>query len=113
MGVEAYIAKRGEFENVRNRLKAVAGTMASVASALQSQPTKFIFSNQPIGLPPEATMGRDCVSITADSWPSVEQIMRLLEEYHRTREGLLVAWGSLARSEQDSMKSPDDLLPRR
>jgi hypothetical protein len=112
MSVDVYIAKRGEFENVKNRVKGVADTIAMVASSLQSNPAKFIFSNQPIGLPMEATMSRDGRSVPAGDWPSVEQIMRLLEEYHRLKSEMQQAWGALGPNEQSSMKSPNDLLSR-
>src|SRR5206468_2690752 len=92
------------------QLKELTNVIATVASTLQSKPTRFAFANQNIGLPMDATMTRDSVTIPAENWPSVEKIMQTLERLHQQRAALQTEWSTLGRSEQEALKSPDDLL---
>jgi hypothetical protein len=112
MSVDTYIAKRAEFSRIKDRIAHVVHTLSLVASALRDDPAKFIFSNQPIGLPMEATMSSRGRSADANEWPSVEHIMQLLQEYHRVRDELHSAWQALNPDQQASVKAPGDLLPR-
>jgi hypothetical protein len=113
MSAEAYLAARAAFSATAAELKSMTDVLATVASSLQSDPLKFIFANQGIGLPMEASMSRGSRSVDANAWPTVQQIMQLLERYHQQKGQLETAWGALPQNMRDGMKAPDDLIPGR
>jgi hypothetical protein len=113
MSADAYLAARAAISNTAAELKLVSDVVAAVASSLQSDPLRFIFANQGIGLPMEATLTRDSRSVDANQWPTVERIMQILARYHEQKGQLEAAWNAVEPSLRDGMKSPDDLIPGR
>ena len=109
MSAESYLTAPTTFSNTLAELKQMVEVIGSVGSALRDSPDRFIFANQSIGLPVEATMTRDARSTDAGAWPSVEKFMMLLKRYHDEKAAMLDAWGALPQATKDAMKSPNDL----
>ncbi|HQS97327.1 MAG: hypothetical protein B7X90_11165 [Novosphingobium sp. 17-62-19] len=113
MSAEGYLTARTKFSNTLAELKQMVDVIGSVGSVLRDSPDRFIFANQPIGLPMEATMTSDARSTDAGAWPSVEKIMMLLKRYHDEKVAMQNAWDALPQATKDAMKSPNDLIKRR
>ena len=102
-GVEAYLEARNEFERVGHELTALADLLATASNALRSHPDQMIFANTGRGLPVEATTG---VSINADDWKSPNQIMGLLENYHKAKQDMFNLWRTIPENLQAGIVAP-------
>jgi hypothetical protein len=112
LSVQSYLEARRQFSHVQGQLANVAALINQVGAVLGGSPGTFMFANQPVGLPMEATFGRNAVSADANAWPSVAQIMQLLERWHAARSALRQEWATVPQHEKDGVKPPDDLLGR-
>jgi len=113
MSVENYLAARTEFTAVRGELQSLSAIMAEVATSLQQHPTRFIFANQPIALPMEATFARDSRSVDANAWPTVDKIMKTLERYHSAKSAVENGWNAIPQQQREGLRDPTDLVARR
>jgi hypothetical protein len=103
--IEAYLQARAQFENVVDESRAIANVFATAANALRDKPDRFGFSNSG-GLPPEAFMSQDSVSINAEDWRSPDQIMALLARYHSAKLNMINLWNSIPQNLQSGLQQP-------
>jgi hypothetical protein len=73
-----YLDRPAEFDQANAEVNALARDITSVGTALMSGRGRFCFSNCPAGLPAEAVMSRNNVSVDANNWKNPQQIMALL-----------------------------------
>lgn len=108
MSVETYLNAKKAFEDVVAKIAEVANDLAATAQALRAQPGRMIFSNCSVGLPMEASMSRDSVSINADHWKTPTQIQELLGQWHETRSKMMSAWTGLPDHMRANLVAPSD-----
>ena len=103
--IEAYLQARVEFLRVADETRALAIVLATAANALRDQPDRMGFSNSG-GLPLEAFMSRDSVSINADDWRSPDQIVALLSRYHAAKANMNTLWNSISPDLRSGLQRP-------
>ncbi len=104
--VEAYLQARAEFARVEAETGALADLLLHAGNALRNQPGRMGFSNTNGGLPMEAFMSRDSVSINADDWRTPQQIMALLARYHAAISNITNLWSSIPPNLQAGLQPP-------
>lgn len=108
MSTDAYLDAKTAFEDKERDVQQFSQLLSKVSSALTRQPGKFIFSNVDAGLPMEASMSRDSVSVNANDWKSPKQIQEMLGEWHKLKDAMHVAWGNIPENRKEGLKPPRD-----
>lgn len=103
---EKFSAAERKFKALDQRLSEAAQYLQLAATALKDRRHKFSLSNSGVGLPMEAVMGSDCVSLNANQWPSADQIMALLSQWHGAKDELQAAWQQIPQEFRDRMTPP-------
>src|SRR5262245_58996528 len=107
----AYAEADRRLQAIDSRISDAARYLAEAADALLSSRGKFSISGLPTaGLPQEAVLGRGCKSMDANNWPSPEQILALLREWHLALEAGQAASEALPRELRDRITPPASLL---
>jgi hypothetical protein len=111
VSTDAYLDAKAAFENHDKRVKEFAQFLASVGNAISGQPGKFIFSNTNVGLPMEASMSPDSVSVNANEWRTPQQIQEMLAEWHKLKSEMRSAWDAVPAARRDGLKPPPGMVP--
>ena len=106
--VSEYVEARAQFQKAQSEIDQIAGTVRAVADALRHAPAKFMFSNIGPGLPFEASMSQDAVSVRGDDWPSAEGIQEALSRWHVARSKMLDAWAAVPVEQREALQPPPD-----
>ena len=53
MSVDGYLEARGALEDTKRKIAELASLISKVGDALTRSPDDFLFSNVPVGIPPE------------------------------------------------------------
>jgi hypothetical protein len=106
MSTDAYLDAKAAFERVEKQLFDFGQMLASVGGAISRQPGKFIFSNCDMGLPMEASMSRESVTVDANQWRTPRQIQEMLAEWHKVKNAMYSAWAAVPASRRESLKPP-------
>lgn len=107
MSIGRYAAARVAMADIVIQINELASLIGEVSASLRVQPHRFCFRNQPVTLPIVSPLVKQ---IDAADWPTVEQIMALVEQYHATSKELTDAWTLLPVRHRAELDSPDDLL---
>lgn len=105
--IAKYLQARTDYEAMRTELASVADMFTTVANALRNTPTKLIFSNTSgQGLPMEASMSRDSISVNANDWKTPQQLMEMLARVHQVRDRTRDAWFSVPENMRSGLQAP-------
>lgn len=109
MSTDAYLDAKAAFERIDRKVRDVGRQLSAVGTALATNPSKFIFANLSLGLPMEASMSRDSVSVDANNWLSAIQIQTLLSEWHNAKADMMGAWSNVPNDRRSNLVAPDGL----
>lgn len=107
--IEEYLSARSDFIAARNDLRKIRDVVATVASALQACPERFVFKNSSIEMPMGISMSPGTVSVDARRWPTAEQIQDQLRKCHETRNRMLSYWNRIPAEHQSAMQPPPEM----
>lgn len=106
MSTDAYLDAKAAFEGIEKKLAEFSNFLIHVGGAISRQPGRFIFSNCDSGLPMEASMSRDSVSVNANDWKTPKQIQEMLGEWHKLKDAMHVAWQNVPPARKEGLKPP-------
>jgi hypothetical protein len=106
MSTDAYLDAKDSFERADRAIKEFGQFITEVGRNLMQNPGRFIFSNCQPGLPMEASMSRDSVSVNANDWRSPQQIQEIIAQWHELRSAMYAAWDNVPLSRRDGLKPP-------
>ena len=110
MSVDNYLEIRASYSAQLSAIRQLGMELIRIGGGLNMKPLQFIFANSGMGLPMEASMGHDSLSVDAGAWPTPSQIMQQLASLHQGKLDLQNAWSALTPAQRDGTKSPDELL---
>jgi hypothetical protein len=113
MSIDAYITARAIYVRVNASLDELSSLVSGVGRSLVQQRARFSFSNTGQGLPMEAMTSRDSVSADGNSWPTAQQIMEALAEWHQSKSNVQNTWGSLTADQKAALQPPPFDVGRR
>jgi hypothetical protein len=106
VSTDAYLDAKAAFENIENKVRDMSQTLINVGGAINRQPGRFIFSNCDLGLPMEASMSRDSISVDANQWKTPKQIQEMLAEWHKLKDAMHTAWQNVPAARREGLKPP-------
>jgi hypothetical protein len=114
VSTDAYLDAKAAFEQHEKKLQNFGNFLVEAGSGIRSQPGRVIFSNvsSGVGLPMEASMSRDSISINARDWRTPEQIQEMLAEWHKLRDAMRGAWEAVPQTRREGLKPPPGLESR-
>jgi hypothetical protein len=112
MSTDAYLDAKAAFEQHEKKLQDFGNFLIQAGNAIRNQPGRFIFSNCGIGLPMEASMSRDSVSVNANEWRTPQQIQETIAEWHKLKDAMRGAWDAVPAARREGLKPPPGLEAR-
>jgi hypothetical protein len=104
MSTDAYIDARAEFVAIDKRAKDLGGVIKKVGESLSSNPILFMFGNAGgVGM---TALRPDTTSVNAEDWPSVKEIMDLLNDLHAKRSRMWELWKNLDQPRKAALQAP-------
>ena len=104
--IQAYLDARKAYEAAKREVYRKRDIVASVASALQTFPAAFMFSNLPSSMPLEVANHRNARTADAKEWPTAEQIQSSLALWHDTRGKMNQAWSRIPIEDRIGLEAP-------
>jgi hypothetical protein len=98
---------RKEHERAVAVVKKLSVAVRTVGEALLTDPLRFMFSNLPIGLPPEASHGYGRKSVDARDWPSAEAIQNALLALHEAKAKAQQLWDRVPEADRGGLIAPE------
>jgi hypothetical protein len=102
--IRTYLDSMANLERVAANAKRLIGTVVGVASALQRDPLRFMFSNSASGLPMDVAF--KAASANANDWPTADQIQQALAQWHHARAQVSQAWNAVPQNDRNSLRPP-------
>jgi hypothetical protein len=112
VSTDAYLDAKAAFERADTKIKQLGQFISEAGRNLMQKPGRFIFSNCQPGLPMEASMSRDSVSINATDWRSPQQIQEAIAEWHKLKDAMNSAWDSVPHERREGLKPPPSASQR-
>lgn len=106
MSIEMLGERVSALQKIEERLGVVASVLSDVADALASYPDGVRFTGAERPLTPLAVIRMDALIVKAKDWPSVDEIQRLLSEWHVEMHEARKAWRSLPPMDRDMVLDP-------
>ncbi|WP_439605477.1 hypothetical protein [Shinella sp.] len=106
MSIEAYLDARDAFAQAKARVDEYARELSIISDALRNKPNKIIVSNVSLGLPMEASMSRDSLSIDGSGWKTAEQFQQMLSDFHDAKSKMQNAWSTIPESRRAGLQQP-------
>lgn len=106
MSIESYIEAKTAMERHEAELAKLAEHYLRLGAALKNQPGRMIFANTSAGLPLEASMSRDSVSLDANDFRTPAQMQEMLGQWHKLNDAMMNAWSALGSAAQANVSPP-------
>jgi hypothetical protein len=105
MSTDAYLDAKAAFEQSDAKIKEFGQFLSAVGSNLMQKPGRFMFSNCQPGLPIEASMSADSISVNAGDWRSPQQIQESIADWHKKKDAMLSAWESVPHERREGLNT--------
>jgi hypothetical protein len=103
--IRTYLDSVNNLERVAADAKRMISVVVGVASALQQNPLRVMFSNAAIGMPMDVAFGRSATANARD-WPTADQIQQALAQWHHARAQVSQAWNTVPPNDRNSLRPP-------
>lgn len=100
-----YLAKLKVFDAAKSKASALAKTIALIGRAMDNWQDVSVDGTD-ISFPTSAGFGSRNVNISANTWPTVNQIVEAFAEYHRTHDEVQSAWGRFLPDDRSGLAAP-------
>lgn len=106
MSIELFGKQVVALQRIETRMGEMAGVLSDLADALSSHPDGIMIEGVTTPLPAGAVLRPDACTLRAKEFPSIEDVQRILAEWHAEMAKARSAWESLPDSARELMLPP-------